>query len=136
MATLNIKALSAGISLFALFMVGTISAKANTHEDEKKEKEAETKTAKVLVNQTWYFHGEDSEENVIDANLYQDTPSTEKDCGPLQTICSISAPEDPLNPGHPKMDEPVNSSQNVADQILEARENLEPNDTVTEFREF
>jgi len=50
MITLNIKALSAGISLFALFMVGTISAKANTTEKEKEKKEVKVSVATAA----WY----------------------------------------------------------------------------------
>lgn len=119
-------------SLAILSLVFGILVLVNAMEGKAEAIEAPAKAA----NQTWYFHGQDSEENVVNSNLYESFESTEKDCGIPQTICSILAPEDPLNPGHPKMDELVNASETVASQILDARDNLQSNATVTEFREF
>jgi len=135
MATLNIKALSAGISLFALFMVGTISAKANTHEGEKKEKEVKAATKKILVNQTWYFTGT-SNNDITNAESY----SSEADApcsGAPQTICEIDAPASLDNPELPDMEFEVEPGVTVADQIeasLQGSPSL--NTTVKSHRSF
>lgn len=131
-----IKNLIVKASLFTLILAfivtGTVAIAAVMKRNGEQAKEVE----KVLLIKTWYFNGSHSPTNVVDANLYDESQLTEKDCGIPQTVCTINAPEDLLNPGHPKMDALVNASQTVADQIKEALENHDPNDTVTEFREF
>lgn len=137
MATLNIKALSAGISLFALCMVGTVSAKTNTHEGEKKEKEVKVETAKALVNETWYFTG-GSNDNPELATNYSLSSSGLPNCGAInrEVICQIEAPDD--GTGKPNMSASVDGTT-VQQQIHDAQESLEDgtpteNTTVKGFR--
>lgn len=119
--------------ILALVAFGTIAVAAVMNKKPKVEIAPSIK----LENETWYFQGSDSPSNIVDPNLYSSTPHPTKSCGIPQTICSINAPEDPLNPGHPKMDEVVSGSETVADRIEAAIANsYTENETVTAFREY
>lgn len=111
MATLNIKALSAGISLFALFMVGTISAKANTHEEDKKEKEkkevkAGSEKIETVANELWFeFTGGDPS-SPSDYILHNDDGSESPSiCQPEPTelVCAVKALPSASNPMQPDL---------------------------------
>ncbi|TCQ99280.1 hypothetical protein EDF66_11593 [Sphingobacterium sp. JUb20] len=119
--------------ILALVAVGTIAAAAVMI----KKTPVEVIPSIKLENETWYFQGTDSPSNVTNPNLYADSPHPTKSCGVPQTICSIDAPEDPLNPGHPKMDELVSGTETVAHRIEAALANSKTeNETVTAFREY
>ncbi|NGM65795.1 hypothetical protein [Sphingobacterium sp. SGR-19] len=108
MATLNIKALSAGISLFALFMVGTISAKANTHEGGKKENEVKAKTEKVVLAPQWYEFTDNLNDGDASNPLnYTLTPNAGQNPPSCPTgedqVCAVHAQPDQDNPDIPDL---------------------------------
>lgn len=90
-----------------------------------------------LVNQTWYFTGDLSDDPELASN-YSSSPSGLPPCGVTEeVICQIEAPDD--GTGKPKMDEPVDGTT-VQLQIREAHQSIadgdpQENTTVKAFRE-
>lgn len=100
---------------------------------EKKEVEVAKKADFV----EWEYEGTSNNlSQALNANNY--SPAGSAACGGTpQTICRISAPEDPLNPGHPDMSASVGSSTVGAD-IQNSVSTATPttNSTVKNLRSF
>lgn len=85
-----------------------------------------------LAEDTWYYHGSNDPLEIVDPNNYTKTPP-KGGCGELETLCQVSAPSN--SSGQIDMNAPVTgTSQNVAQQLLDAQENLDDNETVISFR--
>lgn len=85
----------------------------------------------------WKYEGTSNDlSQALNANNY--SPAGSATCGGTpQTICRISAPEDPLNPGHPDMSAPVGSSTVSADiQNSVSTPTPTTNNTVKNLRSF
>ena len=137
MATLKIKYLRGAITVFALCLIGTVSAAPNGNGDEERK---EVKAEKIIVNETWSFNG-GSSDSPTDASKYTRTSGEPCD-GEPETICQISAPANPLDSNQPHMSAPVQPEDpnlpatTVQQQITDALASSASNETVQSFREF
>lgn len=118
-------------TLILLGLVMAFGAQSFTNKEEVKvEKKAN------LVE--WKYNGtSNNQSQSLNANNY--SPAGSETCGGIeQTICKISAPEDPLNPGHPDMAANVSPGVTVADEITSSLSSPVPstNTTVQSLRSF
>ncbi|MBD1423751.1 hypothetical protein [Sphingobacterium chuzhouense] len=140
MASLKIKYAKGVVTLFAVCLIGTATAAPNGNGDDKEKKEVKVESEKALVNQTWYFTGNFSND-ATDSRNYSSDPDDAQPCElPFETICQIEAPESPTTDGQPHMEAPVDGVT-VQDQIIEALSSLSGpnpnptlNSTVTGFK--
>lgn len=136
MKTKNIVKASLFTLILAFMAIGTVAiAKEVMKKENSNQNETTKEVVEIILLDTWYFHGSDSPTNVKNPALYQDSPSS-KNCGPLQTICSINAPEDTENPGYPDMNYEVEPGVTVSSLIEQARASKTPNEVVNDFREL
>lgn len=83
---------------------------------------------------TWYFTGEE-DNDPTNPNNYSHEPLEDKPCGAVkEVICQIEAPAN--SSGQPSMQDTVpGTTQTVGQQISNAAQSLNPNQTVKSFRE-
>lgn len=92
----------------------------------------------AIKMESWYYNGgNDGEGN---ASNYDEVLSSQFECGEIETICLIEAPEDPFNLGHPDLDyevDPINNpNKTVQDYINEALDTGQDNEVVKSFRKL
>lgn len=121
-------------SLFTLILAFMVSGMFAIAAVMNKEKTVEV-TEKTVVMETWYFNGatNPANNNPLDATQYSQTPSHECD-REVETICTILAPAKDNNTDEPNLKHPVDGTETVEDQIEEALQSGNINDTVTAFR--
>lgn len=95
MATLNLKALSAGISLFALCMMGTVSLNAKTSEGDKKDKEVKIKNSDKVKKQVvlqWFTVSYNATTGKHDILTPTSAPAPGDPCNTLNTgtMCKVA----------------------------------------------
>lgn len=103
MASLKIKYLKGAFTVFALCLIGTVSAAPNGNGDEKEDKKEVKAKSETTIIQTeaWEFNGTPGNLNEETNASYYSRPSSTPNCSGGANICIVVAPEDPSNPGQP-----------------------------------